>query len=143
MHMGAVRELILQRSEDLLCRNLMCERVGEACVCRFSMVLEKLPQLKALNVSHNHLHALPPSLFNLPQLEELNLGHNNLSDTALVGLEGLQSLRHLDLSHNQLTSAPSTLALLPYIQVIDLRGNPKLNLRSLPSLPAHVSLLHE
>ncbi|KAF0692239.1 Aste57867_16664 [Aphanomyces stellatus] len=132
MHMGAVKELLLRRSEDLLCRNLMCERVGEACICRFSLVLEKLPQLTKLDVSHNNLHALPPALFQLPRLEELSLGHNKLADGALDGIHQMQSLRRLDLSNNQLTQLPDGVASMPALEHIDLRGN------ALSARPAHL-----
>ena len=36
-----MRALDLRASADLRCVNMMCEKVGEACVCRVSRVLEK------------------------------------------------------------------------------------------------------
>ena len=49
-----VEHLVLKRSEDLICRNLFCEKVGEVCICRLSSVIEKLPNLKILDLSNNN-----------------------------------------------------------------------------------------
>ncbi|KAG9402426.1 hypothetical protein AC1031_007039 [Aphanomyces cochlioides] len=139
MHMGAVRELILRQSEDLLCRNLMCERVGDACMCRLSIVLEKLPNLTTLDVSENRLPALPPSVFQLGRLEELVLAKNQLGDDVFKDMHNFQRLRRVDLSNNQLTTVPSTLAELPNLEVIDVRGNPLTS--PLPTLPSRITML--
>lgn len=44
-----VRSLLLRRSEDLVCRNMLCEKVGEPCVCRLDLVLSRIPQLQVGN----------------------------------------------------------------------------------------------
>ncbi|KAH9110332.1 hypothetical protein LEN26_013784 [Aphanomyces euteiches] len=139
MHMGAVRELILRQSEDLLCRNLMCERVGDACMCRLSIVLEKLPNLTTLDVSANRLPALPPSVFQLGRLEELVLAKNQLGDDVFKDMHNFQRLRRVDLSNNQLTTVPSALAELPNLEMIDVRGNPLT--APLPKLPSRITML--
>ena len=36
-----MKTLDLRGSADLLCVNMMCEKVCEACICRLSRVLEK------------------------------------------------------------------------------------------------------
>lgn len=65
------------------------------------------PSLTALNVSHNSLSSLPPSLFTLvPNLETLNLSGNILSDTLPVTLPSLKNLRELSLSMNRFTIIP-------------------------------------
>lgn len=65
------------------------------------------PSLTALNVSHNSLSSLPPSLFTLvPNLETLNLSGNMLSDTLPVTLPSLKNLRELSLSMNRFAIIP-------------------------------------
>lgn len=65
------------------------------------------PSLTALNVSHNSLSSLPPSLFSLvPNLETLNLSGNMLSDGLPVTLPSLKNLRELALSMNRFTTIP-------------------------------------
>lgn len=65
------------------------------------------PSLTALNVSHNSLSSLPPSLFTMvPSLETLNLSGNMLSDTLPVTLPSLKNLRELSLSMNRFTIIP-------------------------------------
>lgn len=91
-----VQSLDLCKSPDLLCVNLMCEKVGDPCICRLSGVLETLPQLKHLNLSHNQLTSIPESIGRLSQLESL------------------------DLSNNQLTSVPSPLRHLTQLKVHSL-----------------------
>lgn len=73
-----VKILDLQESPDLLCVNLMCEKVGDPCICRLSRVLEKLHHLEGLNLAGNKLTSLPDSIGQLEQLQYLNLSNNNL-----------------------------------------------------------------
>lgn len=88
-----VETLNLEDSPDLLCVNLMCEKVGDPCICRLSRVLEKLHHLEGLNLSGNKLISLPESI---GQLERL---------------------RHLDLSNNNLQTLPNTMQQLKELQV--------------------------
>ena len=87
-----VESLDLQQSPDLLCVNLMCEKVGDPCICRLSGVLERLPQLKHLNLSHNQLTSIPESIGRLSQLVSLDLSNNKLTElpSSLRGLTQLQ-----------------------------------------------------
>ena len=98
-----IESLDLQESSDLLCVNLMCEKVGEPCICRLSGVLERLPQLKHLNLSQNQLTSIPESIGKLGQL------------------------RSLDLSNNKLTDLPSTLRQLSKLQVLCSKQLEELN----------------
>ena len=74
----SVNKLDLRRSPDLLCVNLLCEKVGDPCICRLSRVFEKLSNLTDLDLSDNQLVSLPDSIGNLKQLQRLNLSQNNL-----------------------------------------------------------------
>lgn len=87
-----VEILDLQQSPDLLCVNLMCEKVGDPCICRLSEVLERLTQLKHLNLSQNQLTSIPESIGRLSQLVSLDLSNNKLTDlpSSLRGLTQLQ-----------------------------------------------------
>ena len=67
----ALTHLFLSSSEDLKCRNLMCERVGECCVCRLSLSLDRTPQLLELDISSNNLDCVPENLWSLNKLEVL------------------------------------------------------------------------
>ena len=42
-------KLRLHASEELLCTNMMCDRVGASCLCKLSMALERLRDLRHLD----------------------------------------------------------------------------------------------
>jgi Leucine-rich repeat (LRR) protein len=87
--------LDLQESADLLCVNLMCEKVGDPCICRLSRVLEKLHQLTRLNLANNQLISLPESIGQLEQLQYLDLSNNRLQSLP----DTMQQLRQLKVCH--------------------------------------------
>ena len=98
--------LELVSSPELRCVNLMCEQVGLGCSCRLDLVLSRFAAkpiahcLTDLNLSHNALSVLPPSILLLPSLQTLNL------------------------ASNQFTSLPAALFERKCIRSIDLRDNP-------------------
>ncbi len=120
-----VQALDLSRSMDLVCNNLLCEKVGEACICRLSRVLERLSALEWLSLANNRLQSLPESLCSLP-----NLRHLDVSQNALVALpERMNSLKHLeylDVRENTLASLPGSLLELPHLRHFAADGNPGL-----------------
>lgn len=65
--------LLLRRSEDLVCQNLMCAKLGGACVCRLAVHLSRLGNLRELDVAENQLGILPEPVFELPNLEHLDV----------------------------------------------------------------------
>ena len=93
------QSLDLGSSTDLVCNNLLCEKVGEPCICRLSRALERLPSLARLDLSSNGLTALPDSLCTL------------------------QHLQHLDVSRNQLSALPACVWAMPQLRLLDVRGN--------------------
>lgn len=85
--------LDLSRSEDLLCRNLVCERVGEPCICRLAVALERhAATLAWLSLAGNGLMQLPAALTLLPALRYLDLSANELSALP-AGFTDLRSLQ--------------------------------------------------
>ncbi|RLN97597.1 hypothetical protein BBJ28_00011441 [Nothophytophthora sp. Chile5] len=123
---AAVSSLQLPQSPDLVCRNLMCEHVGDACACRLSLVLERVPQLQQLDLSSNALRALPASTFSLQELRQLDASHNQLT-TLPDDVAQLQALERLDLRANALQSLPvAALEALPRLQELQLARNPVL-----------------
>jgi hypothetical protein len=70
--------LDLTASQDLLCMNLMCEKVGTPCICRLSLCLERLAAVETLSLANNSLTDIPSSLWHLTSLRELDLSRNCL-----------------------------------------------------------------
>lgn len=70
---SATTSLLLRKSEDLVCRNMMCAKLGEACVCRLAVHVSRLSGLRELDVSDNDLGVLPDGVFELPELERLDV----------------------------------------------------------------------
>eukprot|EP00873_Tetraselmis_striata_P045039 jgi/Tetstr1/465303/TSEL_010001.t1 len=96
----SVGSLRLEASPELVCHNMLCEKVGDPCVCRLARALERLPSLTALSLAGNGLDQLPDALW------------------------GAAGLRHLDLSHNRLPRLPGGVGGLAALESLDLRGNP-------------------
>ena len=105
--MTHVTELDLSSSDSFVCKNMMCEFVGESCICRLALWTyqnqTKLSTLKTLNLSSNTLTKLPDTLFDFNTIEKL------------------------DLSFNRLQHIPETITNLSSLTVLDLRGNPILS----------------
>lgn len=70
---SATTSLLLRRSEDLICQNLMCAKLGGACVCRLAVHLSRLGNLRELDIAENGLGILPDPVFELPNLEHLDV----------------------------------------------------------------------
>ncbi|KAG7385760.1 hypothetical protein PHYPSEUDO_001113 [Phytophthora pseudosyringae] len=121
-----VVELQLPKSGDLVCRQLMCEHVGDACACRLALALERVPHLQRLDLRNNQLRALPDAVFALQSLEALNLARNRLT-TLSTDVQKLTQLETLDVSHNQLKTLPvEQLETLKELQTLRVAGNDEL-----------------
>uniref|UniRef100_UPI003590044D leucine-rich repeat serine/threonine-protein kinase 2 isoform X2 n=1 Tax=Myxine glutinosa TaxID=7769 RepID=UPI003590044D len=65
--------------------------------------LESLPSMvNTLNLSHNHLSAVPPAVLSLTQLRSVNLSNNYIEEMPAPGRWRADNLRELVLSHNHL-----------------------------------------
>ena len=79
---------------------------------------------KVLNLSHNLLRALPPSVRLLQCLKVLNVAHNQLEEFPNTVIH-CKLLEKLDFSHNKLLGFPRDLALrLPLLQSFVVDNNP-------------------
>uniref|UniRef100_A0A7R9U6R4 Leucine-rich repeat-containing protein 51 n=1 Tax=Pinguiococcus pyrenoidosus TaxID=172671 RepID=A0A7R9U6R4_9STRA len=95
----ATAVLRLSASEDLVCKNIMCAKLGEACVCRLVRVLQRAPDLKELYLDNNNLESLPELSDLIPRLEVLDLRGNRLKEVPAT-LEALDALRVVRLEGN-------------------------------------------
>ena len=99
--------ILLRSSQDLVCRNLFCDKVGLPCLCKLEHALSSphldLSKIKRLDLSSNKLTSLPPSIEKMVYLEELNLRENSLCNLPTY-LKGLEKLNMIDLSDNPLES---------------------------------------
>lgn len=80
-----------------------------------------LPSLRSLDLSHNLLNSIPPSLANSPHLASLDLTGNLIEDCR-GAREALPSIRTLNLRSNRL-EALSGLDSLYTLKQVDLRAN--------------------
>lgn len=88
--------------------------------------LSALTKLRSLNISNNLIDSVLGIPDSIPQIEALNLSHNRLE--SLCGLERLTSLSRVDLRSNEVFEAGEIgrLATLEHITEIFIAGNPLL-----------------
>jgi hypothetical protein len=71
---SALQELILKpNSNELTCVNMMCEKLGDPCICKLGRCLSRTPNLKRLEIAGHNLVALPESIGELSQLTHLDI----------------------------------------------------------------------
>ena len=106
-----MKALVLSSSEDLICKNLFCEKVTKPCICRTERTLEKLNNstLETIDLSNNKLESLPPSLAKMKNLKVLNLNDNQLKQIPSEIISNLVSLEELHVKNNPLIEIPANL----------------------------------
>lgn len=89
--------------------------------------LSTLPKLRSLNMSNNLIDSVLGIPDSIPQIEALNLSHNRLE--SLCGLERLSSLSRVDLRSNEIFQAGEIgrLATLEHVSELFIAGNPLLD----------------
>lgn len=116
---GGPSSLILKGGEDLVCRNLMCESVGEPCICRLSLVLSRCKNLTTLDLSSSNLTALPDTLFDARGLVSLDVSSNKLKSLP-SSIEKLSQLKKLHVDGNPLSRLPPQLGGMKALEVLVL-----------------------
>ena len=97
---GGPHVLLLRSSDDMVCRNIMCSKLGNVCLCRLALCLSRCPNLKSIDLSGNKLDSIPDA----------------------IGL--CTNLYSIDISNNNLRTLPKVLSQNRYLHEIDLRKNP-------------------
>ena len=97
----ASKALLLPASEEMICKNLKYEKVGNPFICRLERVLQRADpaNLYKIDLSRNSLTALPPSLSRMTELRVLIL-KNNMFTSIPKEVASLNQLRVLDISTN-------------------------------------------
>ena len=104
----ALQALLLARSDDLKCVDIMCQWVGDACACRLARALDRRGEaLRVLDVSGNRLRALPSAVWAMRALEVLDASDNALTPA--------------DVPFDDLMDETKDVA--PNLKVLNLRGN--------------------
>lgn len=85
---------------------------------RVGHVLDMLPDLTSVDLSHNELHELGHLS---KRIKKLNLKHNRLTSAKLLKLP--QHLQVLNLQHNDITNLPIELKHLQHLQQLELGHN--------------------
>lgn len=85
---------------------------------RMGHVLDMLPNLTSVDLSHNELHDIGHLS---KRIKKLNLKHNRLTSAKLVKLP--QHLQVLNLQHNDITYLPNELTHLHHLQQLELGHN--------------------
>eukprot|EP00667_Euglena_gracilis_P014071 EG_transcript_14557 len=81
--------------------------------------------LRVLNLSGNHLTALPASVFRLSGLQDLDVDRNCLESFGTVDtVTGLRQLKRLSLQHNRIAVLPDELFAESDLMELNLTGNP-------------------
>jgi Leucine rich repeat len=107
--------LLLRASEDLLCRNMMCERLGGACICRLALTLSRCSHLRSLDIAANALAELPDAVFERASLQRLDLSSNVL-EAVPASLRLLAQLEDLNIAGNPLQLSVDDIAVLPCLK---------------------------
>ncbi|MGB0919628.1 MAG: leucine-rich repeat domain-containing protein [Holosporaceae bacterium] len=101
--------------------NLIALDIKENNIKELPETIEHLGQLVFLEAQHNHLTTLPASLSRLNQLYLANFSHNKLKNLSPSSFK-LPKLEVLNLSHNQIATLPD-LSGLANLQTLSLSGN--------------------
>ena len=120
----SITALQLGGSDDLECRNIMCEKLGGKCICKLERWLqqtggeERMPELQTIDLSSNGLDGLPPSLWAQRGVQCLDLSGNALRELPAEVTE-MKALRELRLHGNPLERLPSAKELVRNLEKLE------------------------
>uniref|UniRef100_A0AAQ5XXU8 TIR domain-containing protein n=1 Tax=Amphiprion ocellaris TaxID=80972 RepID=A0AAQ5XXU8_AMPOC len=83
----------------------------------------KIPKLRKLDLSYNHLHNFTVNLIACSQLSELDLTNTYLTELPKGSVESMKRLTSLIVGTNWLTKVPDDIRSLYSLEILDLRGN--------------------
>ena len=135
-HIG---KILLSKSEDLICRNMFCDKVSLPCKVLInkssqSTALSTCSTLWILSPLHSWVYMYIYIYIGLCRLEQAicyadlsTVTHLNLSSNRLTelppSLDHMINLEYLDLSDNQLTSLPKSVLEFDQLKCVTLHGN--------------------
>lgn len=103
----AITGIVLSASDDLVCRNMMCEKLLQPCVCRLEHVLHQFVShpmhVDTLDLSNNKLEFSPPAITKFSMLTTINLSKNKFPTVEKIPWDEIvkiSSLKCIDLSDN-------------------------------------------
>jgi Leucine-rich repeat (LRR) protein len=102
--------------------------------------INRLNQLKSLDVSYNELGRLPDQLGQLRHLSNLSLGYNEITSLP-VAIGELENLTHLNLHSNQLRALPTEIGQLTQLRRLDLGSETYTHQNQLKDLPLQIGQL--
>ncbi|XP_067932992.1 uncharacterized protein [Watersipora subatra] len=147
-HLSLANNIITQISilvdrEDADLSRLIDFNIAENLLSVIPKNIERLLNLKVLNISHNCLKkSIPESIKNLSNLTALSLQWNRLESVPIDSLSELKYLHLLNLSYNKLKIVDNRICFLPSLKVLNLSGNDGLSFHD-TSTPSHDSKLQE
>ncbi len=89
--------------------------------------------LATLELSDNHLAALPSTFSELSKLEHLDISQNKFQHVPTI-IDNISSLKSLNLSNNQISVLPQSIANLSRLEFLNLTNNPIEDLSPLKNL---------
>ena len=110
----AVRTLDLSGSQELVCKNIMCPKLEETCICRLAFFLSQndFANLRSLVLRNNNISTFAFSILNGTNISHIDLRENNIKEIDKDQLKELATI------NRNLESALT----------LDLKGNPIENL---------------
>jgi len=106
-----VSKIILKSSPDMLCTNLMCEKVTLPCMCKLEATLNKinLDYCTLLDLSGNNMTSLPNNISRMKNLNELHIQNNLLVSIDDTLFENMTDLKLINVTGNPLQRIPENL----------------------------------
>lgn len=99
----SINDIILNNCDDFICKNMMCEKVLQTCLCRIDVALTALENplsIETIELANNELDRLPPSISRFVNMKKLIVANNQLKDLPLTMLSSFSNIEYIDCSLN-------------------------------------------